>query len=172
VTERLLLAATLVLAGILLFPLVLSEPQPRQPYQIAVSEPVLPDRPRPAFSHASSTLTPAQLHAAAQASVVARAQDATDVQAGETQVDAFGAPVSWVLPVGIYDSLAPAVALRDRMRANRFPAHLNQASWSNSGNYQVFAGPWLDRGEAEAMQARIAELFGFRAGLVRYALEY
>jgi DedD protein len=115
---------------------------------------------------------PAQIDAEAQASAVARAQETADVSAGENLIDAFGAPVSWVLPVGVFDSLAPAVALRDRMRANRFPAHLNQPSWSDSGNYQVFAGPWLDRGEAEAMQARIAELFGFRVSLVRYALEY
>ena len=62
---------------------------------------------------------------------------------------AAGVPGAWFVQAGVYNNLANAEAMRDKLAANGFPALME---------IRVLAGPYPGRGEAQQAQGKLAEL--------------
>jgi DedD protein len=62
---------------------------------------------------------------------------------------AAGVPGAWFVQAGVFNNLANAEAMRDRLAANGFPTLLE---------IRVLAGPYPDRGEAQQAQRKLGEL--------------
>jgi DedD protein len=62
---------------------------------------------------------------------------------------AAGVPGAWFVQAGVFNNLANAEAMRDKLTSNGFPALLE---------VRVLAGPYPDRDEAQQAQRRLGEL--------------
>ncbi|HKK05601.1 MAG TPA: SPOR domain-containing protein [Gammaproteobacteria bacterium] len=65
------------------------------------------------------------------------------------------APKGWAVQVGSFSHQKNALALRDRLRAKKFPAFVDAVRSDGATVYRVRVGPEVRRADAEALQKRL-----------------
>jgi len=132
-----------------------------------VETPAVPESAAPApaesASPAASTPPPAEstpAPAAAPAPAVTPTPTASAPPPAAAPAAAVAAtePQSWVVQVGSFGEESKAMALRDRLRKDKFNAFVERyASADHHTMFRVRVGPELERTRAEALQKRLAE---------------
>jgi len=72
----------------------------------------------------------------------------------------------WVVQAGSFESAANAGQLRDRLREQRFPVTLSQATIDGRVLYRVQIGPHSSRAEGERMRDRLQRETGIEGSLI------
>jgi DedD protein len=156
-----------------------SAPEPLsdlEPVPASASAPAVQEAPpaqEPAGETASSSPDPALRgeSGAAPAAVPepeqrAEAQEAPPPPAsGETESKPLG---SWVVQLGSFSSQDKALALRDKARQKGFTTQVEKVRIREKTFFRVRVGPFLERGEAEQTQQRLAKTFQLEGRVLSY----
>lgn len=90
--------------------------------------------------------------------------------AGQARTDQTGSGQSdqprWMVQAGSFEAADNAHQLRDRLRAQQFPATLTQATVSGRLLYRVQIGPHSSRAESERVRDRLRHETGIDASLI------
>lgn len=131
-----------------------------------VEAPAVPESAAPATSESASPAESTPESAATPAPTTTPAPVATGTPAASTPPPAAAPaapaaatePQAWVVQVGSFGEESKAMALRDRLRKDKFNAFVERyASADHHTMFRVRVGPELERTRAEALQKRLAE---------------
>ena len=101
----------------------------------------------------------------ARSTAVAEESDA----APDLGVDAQGQPVGWVVRIGSFRNRANALRIRDDLLADKTGSFTEEVRDANGeALVRVFAGPFLNREEAEAARVRLNEIYRVNAVVTRF----
>ncbi len=75
---------------------------------------------------------------------------------------------SWVIQLGSFGAEQNAIAVRDKLRAGKFPAFVESAEDQGERVYRVRVGPELDRSRAEAKLKEIKRKLALDGIVMRY----
>ncbi len=93
---------------------------------------------------------------------------AKDATASAPAPAASGALGSWVVQVGSFSSEQNALRLRDRLRKAKFVTQVEKVNVDGKTHYRVRVGPYLERGEAEQEQKKLANAFDLKGRVLSY----
>ncbi len=79
-----------------------------------------------------------------------------------------GALGSWVVQVGSFSSEQNALRLRERLRQAKFVTQVEKVTVAGKTHYRVRVGPYLERGEAEQDQQKLASQFDLKGRVLSY----
>ncbi len=183
--QRLVGAAVLVSCGVMLAPMVLDRPDeperlirasniPPKPENVfrtriaPVSEAeILGSKPKADVSAGGTGRGLGEEEEAATADSVARTSAAGDV-ADATEAVARPGLSAWVVQLGSFVDAANALALRDRLRTQGYPAFVESVRVGDRKIMRVYVGPQLLRAKAAESQKRLEKEVDLRGLIVRY----
>lgn len=183
--QRLVGAAVLVSCGVMLAPMVLDRPDeperlirasniPPKPEKVfrtriaPVSEAeILGPKPEADVSAGGTGKGLGEEEEAAAAESVARTSAAGDV-ADATEAVARPGLSAWAVQLGSFVDAANALALRDRLRTQGYPAFVESVRVGDRKIMRVYVGPQLLRAKAAESQKRLEKEVDLRGLIVRY----
>ena len=183
--QRLVGAAVLVSCGVMLAPMVLDRPD--EPERV-IRASNIPPKPEKVFRTRIAPVSEAEIlgpkpeadvsaggtgkglgeeEEAAAAESVARTSVARDV-ADATEAVARPGLSAWAVQLGSFVDAANALALRDRLRTQGYPAFVESVRVGDRKIMRVYVGPQLLRAKAAESQKRLEKEVDLRGLIVRY----
>ncbi len=183
--QRLVGAAVLVSCGVMLAPMVLDRPD--EPERL-IRASNIPPKPEKVFRTRIAPVSEAEIlgpkpgadvtaegtgkglgeeEEAATADSVARTSAAGDV-ADATEAVARPGLSAWAVQLGSFVDAANALALRDRLRTQGYPAFVESVRVGDRKIMRVYVGPQLLRAKAAESQKRLEKEVDLRGLIVRY----
>ncbi len=183
--QRLVGAAVLVSCGVMLAPMVLDRPD--EPERV-IRASNIPPKPEKVFRTRIAPVSEAEIlgpkpeadvsaggtgkglgeeEEAAAAESVARTSAAGDV-ADATEAVARPGLSAWAVQLGSFVDAANALALRDRLRTQGYPAFVESVRVGDRKIMRVYVGPQLLRAKAAESQKRLEKEVDLRGLIVRY----
>ena len=174
--QRLVGAVVLVALGVIFIPMVLQPPEqvqgpdtdiPAQPAEdfkdrlatpVPTPAPTLDQPPRQVVAppDAASPATPASAPAVETPQTTAELSNAeAEVPVPDQAPTAAAGPETWVVQVGVFSQEANAQALAKTLRAKGYSTFVERFAGKTSPNFRVRLGPFKDRADAVALQARL-----------------